>query len=144
MSIILNKEFIKEVKKELRNKNKSSIGVYVRIDIENKKIRFVFKRYNHNKYATEKEIEIILEDNIEVELEKIKCIHLDYIPFIDVFLDVLLAEKVIIEPYKNNIKGLIDNETHTENYMSTIIVRNQKKQARYSTICNSYCDMIID
>lgn len=146
MAILLNKDFIKEVKKELRNKNNASIGTYVRIDIENKKIMFSFNRYNHSKYATEKEVKIVLEDNIEVEncYKDIKCIHMHNIDFNDVFLDVLLSEKVIIELYKKNIKNFIDEENGIENYMSTVIIRNEKKLAKYSTICNKYCDMIID
>ena len=142
MSIVLKK--VGERITELRNKNNASIGTYVRIDIENKKIMFSFNRYNHSKYATEKEMEIVLTDNIEVNYENIKCVHLHNIPYNDVFLDVLLSEKIIIEPYKKNIKNLINNESKTECYMSTIIIENGKKSATYSTICNSYCDMIID
>ena len=43
-----------------------------------------------------------------------------------------------------NIDKLMNIDTDTECYMSTIIISNGKKSAKYSTICNSYCDMIVD
>ena len=144
MNIKINKEFIKELKKELRNKNNGYCGTYIRIDVENNLIMFSFDRYNNKKYSTEKEIQIVLQDNIEIKNGGIKYIHLHNIHFDDVLLDVLLSEKIYIECYKNNIGKLINTDTDTECYMSTIIIRNGKKSAKYSTICNRYCDMIID
>ena len=55
MNIKINKEFIKELKKELRNKNNGYCGTYIRIDVENNLIMFSFDRYNNKKYSTEKE-----------------------------------------------------------------------------------------
>ena len=144
VDIALDKEFIKEAKKELRNKNNEYCGTYIIIDIENKLIMFSFNRYNNNKYSEDKEIKIVLKDNIKLNGDNIKCIHLHNIHFDDVLLDVLLSEKIYIECYKNNIGKLINTDTDTECYMSTIIIRNGKKSAKYSTICNRYCDMIID
>ena len=144
MNIKINKEFIKELKKELRNKNNGYCGTYIRIDVENNLIMFNFDRYNNKKYSTEKETKIVLQDNIEITNSKIKCIHLFNIHFSNVLLDVLLSENVYIECYKKNIDKLINTDTDTECYMSTIIIRNGKKSAEYSTICNRYCDMIVD
>ena len=144
MNIKINKEFIKELKKELRNKNNDYCGTYIRIDVENNLIMFSFNRYNNNKYSTEKETKIVLQDNIEIKNSKIKCIHLHNIHFNDVLLDVLLSENVYIECHKKNIDKLMNIDTDTECYMSTIIISNEKKSAKYSTICNRYCDMIID
>ena len=67
MNIKINKEFIKELKKELRNKNNDYCGTYIRIDVENNLIMFSFDRYNNNKYSTEKETKIVLQDNIEIK-----------------------------------------------------------------------------
>ena len=144
MNIKINKEFIKEIKKELRNKNNGYCGTYIRIDVENNLIMFSFDRYNNNKYSTEKETKIVLQDNIEIKNGDIKCIHLHNIHFDDVLLDVLLSENVYIECHKKNIDKLMNIDTDTECYMSTIIISNGKKSAKYSTICNRYCDMIID
>ena len=144
MNIKINKEFIKELKKELRNKNNGFCGTYIRIDVENNLIMFSFDRYNNNKYSTEKEIQIVLQDNIEIKNGDIKYIHLHNIHFNDVLLDVLLSENVYIECHKKNIDKLMNIDTDTECYMSTIIISNGKKSAKYSTICNRYCDMIID
>lgn len=144
MNIKINKEFIKEIKKEFRNKNNGYCGTYIRIDVENNLIMFSFNRYNNKKYSTEKETKIVLQDNIEITNSKIKCIHLFDIHFDDVLLDVLLSENVYIECYKKSIDKLMNIDTDTECYMSTIIIRNGKKSAKYSTICNRYCDMIID
>lgn len=144
MYIKINKEFVKEVKKEFRNKNNDYCGTYIRIDVENNLIMFSFNRYNNNKYSTEKEIKIVLQDNIEIKNGEIKCIHLHNIHFDDVLLDVLLSENVYIECHKKNIDRLMNIDTDTECYMSTIIISNEKKSAKYSTICNRYCDMIID
>ena len=144
MNIKINKEFIKELKKELRNKNNGYCGTYIRIDVENNLIMFSFDRYNNNKYSTEKETKIVLQDNIEITNSKIKCIHLFNIHYSNVLLDVLLSENVYIECYKKSINKLMNIDTDTECYMSTIIIRNGKKSAKYSTICNRYCDMIID
>lgn len=144
MNIKINKEFIKELKKELRNKNNNCCGTYIRIDVENNLIMFSFDRYNNNKYSTEKETKIVLQDNIEITNSKIKCIHLFNIHFSNVLLDVLLSENVYIECYKKSIDKLMNIDTDTECYMSTIIIRNGKKSAEYSTICNRYCDMIVD
>ena len=144
MNIKINKEFIKELKKELRNKNNGYCGTYIRIDVENNLIMFSFDRYNNKKYSTEKETKIVLQDNIEITNSKIKCIHLFNIHFDDVLLDVLLSENVYIECHKKNIDKLMNIDTDTECYMSTIIINNGKKSAKYSTICNRYCDMIID
>lgn len=144
MYIKINKEFIKEVKKEFRNKNNGYCGTYIIIDVENNLIMFSFDRYNNNKYSTEKEIKIVLQDNIEIKNGEIKCIHLHNIHFDDVLLDVLLSENVYIECHKKNIDKLMNIDTDTECYMSTIIISNGKKSAKYSTICNRYCDMIID
>ena len=144
MNIKINKEFIKELKKELRNKNNGYCGTYIRIDVENNLIMFSFDRYNNKKYSTEKETKIVLQDNIEITNSKIKCIHLFNIHFDDVLLDVLLSENVYIECHKKNIDKLMNIDTDTECYMSTIIISNGKKSAKYSTICNRYCDMIID
>ena len=144
MNIKINKEFIKELKKELRNKNNGYCGTYIRIDVENNLIMFSFDRYNNNKYSTEKEIQIVLQDNIEIKNGDIKYIHLHNIHFNDVLLDVLLSENVYIECHKKNIDKLMNIDTDTECYMSTIIISNGKKSAKYSTICNRYCDMIID
>ena len=144
MNIKINKEFIKELKKELRNKNNGYCGTYIRIDVENNLIMFSFDRYNNNKYSTEKETKIVLQDNIEITNSKIKCIHLFNIHFDDVLLDVLLSENVYIECHKKNIDKLMNIDTDTECYMSTIIISNGKKSAKYSTICNRYCDMIVD
>ena len=47
MNIKINKEFIKELKKELRNKNNDYCGTYIRIDVENNLIMFSFNRYNN-------------------------------------------------------------------------------------------------
>ena len=143
VDIGLDKEFIKEAKKELRNKNNEYCGTYIRIDIENKLIMFSFNRYNNNKYSEDKETKIVLKDNIKLNGDNIKCIHLHNIHFNDVLLDVLLSEKIYIECYKNNIGKLINIDTDTETYMSTIIISNGKKSAKYSTICNRYCDMIV-
>ena len=144
MNIKINKEFIKELKKELRNKNNGYCGTYIRIDVENNLIMFSFDRYNNKKYSTEKEIQIVLQDNIEIKNGDIKCIHLHNIHFDDVLLDVLLSENVYIECHKKNIDKLMNIDTDTECYMSTIIISNGKKSAKYSTICNRYCDMIVD
>ncbi len=144
MNIKINKEFIKELKKELRNKNNGFCGTYIRIDVENNLIMFSFDRYNNNKYSTEKETKIVLQDNIEIKNGDIKYIHLHNIHFNDVLLDVLLSENVYIECHKKNIDKLMNIDTDTECYMSTIIISNGKKSAKYSTICNRYCDMIID
>ena len=144
MNIKINKEFIKEVKKEFRNKNNGYCGTYIRIDVENNLIMFSFDRYNNKKYSTEKETKIVLQDNIEIKNSEIKCIHLHNIHFDDVLLDVLLSENVYIECHKKNIDKLMNIDTDTECYMSTIIIRNEKKSAKYSTICNRYCDMIVD
>ena len=144
MNIKINKEFIKELKKELRNKNNGYCGTYIRIDVENNLIMFSFDRYNNNKYSTEKETKIVLQDNIEIKNGDIKYIHLHNIHFNDVLLDVLLSENVYIECHKKNIDKLMNIDTDTECYMSTIIISNGKKSAKYSTICNRYCDMIVD
>ena len=144
MNIKINKEFIKELKKELRNKNNDYCGTYIRIDVENNLIMFSFNRFNNNKYSTDKETHIVLQDNIEIKNGEIKYIHLHNIHFDDVLLDVLLSENVYIECHKKNIDKLMNIDTDTECYMSTIIIRNGKKSAEYSTICNRYCDMIID
>ena len=144
MNIKINKEFIKELKKELRNKNNGYCGTYIRIDVENNLIMFSFDRYNNKKYSTEKEIKIVLQDNIEIKNGEIKCIHLHNIHFDDVLLDVLLSENVYIECHKKNIDKLMNIDTDTECYMSTIIISDGKKSAKYSTICNRYCDMIVD
>ena len=144
MNIKINKEFIKELKKELRNKNNDYCGTYIRIDVENNLIMFSFDRYNNKKYSTEKETKIVLQDNIEIKNGEIKYIHLHNIHFDDVLLDVLLSENVYIECHKKNIDKLMNINTDTECYMSTIIISNGKKSAKYSTICNRYCDMIID
>ena len=108
MNIKINKEFIKELKKELRNKNNDYCGTYIRIDVENNLIMFSFNRYNNNKYSTEKETKIVLQDNIEIKNSEIKCIHLHNIHFDDVLLDVLLSENVYIECYKKSINKLTD------------------------------------
>ena len=144
MNIKINKEFIKELKKELRNKNNDYCGTYIRIDVENNLIMFSFNRYNNNKYSTDKETHIVLQDNIEIKNGEIKYIHLHNIHFDDVLLDVLLSENVYIECHKKNIDKLMNIDTDTECYMSTIIISNGKKSAKYSTIGNRYCDMIID
>ena len=144
MNIKINKEFIKELKKELRNKNNGYCGTYIRIDVENNLIMFSFDRYNNNKYSTEKETKIVLQDNIEIKNGDIKYIHLLNIHFDDVLLDVLLSENVYIECHKKNIDKLMNIDTDTECYMSTIIISNGKKSAKYTTICNRYCDMIVD
>ena len=144
MNIKINKEFIKEIKKEFRNKNNGYCGTYIRIDVKNNLIMFSFDRYNNNKYSTEKEIQIVLQDNIEIKNGDIKYIHLHNIHFNDVLLDVLLSENVYIECHKKNIDKLMNIDTDTECYMSTIIINNGKKSAKYSTICNRYCDMIVD
>ena len=144
MNIKIDKEFIKELKKELRNKNNDYCGTYIRIDVENNLIMFSFNRYNNNKYSTDKETHIVLQDNIEITNGDIKCIHLHNIHFNDVLLDVLLSENVYIECHKKNIDKLMNIDTDTECYMSTIIISNGKKIAKYSTICNRYCDMIIN
>lgn len=144
MYIKMNKEFIKEVKKEFRNKNNGYCGTYIRIDVENNLIMFSFNRYNNNKYSADKETHIVLQDNIEIKNGDIKYIHLLNIHFNDVLLDVLLSENVYIECHKKNIDKLMNIDTDTECYMSTIIISNGKKSAKYSTICNRYCDMIID
>ena len=144
MNIKINKEFIKELKKELRNKNNDYCGTYIRIDVENNLIMFSFDRYNNKKYSTEKETKIVLQDNIEIKNGEIKYIHLHNIHFDDVLLDVLLSENVYIECHKKNIDKLMNTDTDTECYMSTIIISNGKKSAKYSTICNRYCDMIVD
>ena len=89
MNIKINKEFIKELKKELRNKNNDYCGTYIRIDVENNLIMFSFDRYNNKKYSIEKEIQIVLQDNIEIKNGDIKCIHLHNIHFNDVLLDVI-------------------------------------------------------
>ena len=94
--------------------------------------------------STEKETKIVLQDNIEIKNGEIKYIHLHNIHFDDVLLDVLLSENVYIECHKKNIDKLMNIDTDTECYMSTIIIRNGKKSAKYSTICNRYCDMIVD
>ena len=144
MYIKINKEFIKEVKKEFRNKNNGYCGTYIRIDVENNLIMFSFNRYNNNKYSTDKETHIVLQDNIEIKNGDIKYIHLLNIHFNDVLLDVLLSENVYIECHKKNIDKLMNIDTDTECYMSTIIISDGKKIAKYSTICNRYCDMIVD
>ena len=144
MDLKINKEFIKELKKELRDKNNTYCGTYIRIDVENNLIMFSFDRYNNKKYSTEKETKIVLQDNIEIKNGKIKYIHLHNIHFDDVLLDVLLSENVYIECHKKNIDKLMNIDTDTECYMSTIIISNGKKIAKYSTICNRYCDMIIN
>ena len=144
MNIKINKEFIKEIKKEFRNKNNDYCGTYIRIDVENNLIMFSFDRYNNKKYSIEKETKIVLQDNIEIKNGEIKYIHLHNIHFDDVLLDVLLSENVYIECHKKNIDKLMNIDTDTECYMSTIIISNGKKSAKYSTICNRYCDMIID
>ena len=138
MNIKINKEFIKELKKELRNKNNDYCGTYIRIDVENNLIMFSFDRYNNKKYSTEKETKIVLQDNIEIKNGEIKYIHLHNIHFDDVLLDVLLSENVYIECHKKNIDKLMNIDTDTECYMSTIIISNGKKSAKYSTICNRY------
>ena len=144
MNIKINKEFIKEIKKEFRNKNNGYCGTYIRIDVENNLIMFSFDRYNNKKYSTEKETKIVLQDNIEIKNGEIKYIHLHNIHFDDVLLDVLLSENVYIECHKKNIDKLMNIDTDTECYMSTIIISNGKKSAKYSTICNRYCNMIVD
>ena len=144
MYIKMNKEFIKEVKKEFRNKNNGYCGTYIRIDVENNLIMFSFNRYNNNKYSTDKETHIVLQDNIEIKNGDIKYIHLLNIHFNDVLLDVLLSENVYIECHKKNIDKLMNINTDTECYMSTIIISDGKKSAKYNTICNRYCDMIVD
>ena len=144
MYIKINKEFIKEVKKEFRNKNNGYCGTYIRIDVENNLIMFSFNRYNNNKYSADKETHIVLQDNIEIKNGDIKYIHLLNIHFDDVLLDVLLSENVYIECHKKNIDRLMNIDTDTECYMSTIIISDGKKSAKYSTICNRYCDMIVD
>ena len=144
MYIKINKEFIKEVKKEFRNKNNGYCGTYIRIDVENNLIMFSFNRYNNNKYSADKETHIVLQDNIEIKNGDIKYIHLLNIHFNDVLLDVLLSENVYIECHKKNIDKLMNIDTDTECYMSTIIISNGRKSAKYSTICNRYCDMIVD
>ena len=144
MNIKINKEFIKEIKKEFRNKNNGYCGTYIRIDVENNLIMFSFNRYDNNKYSVDKETNIVLQDNIKLNGDNIKCIHLLNIHFDDVLLDVLLSENVYIECHKKNIDKLMNIDTDTECYMSTIIISNGKKSAKYSTICNRYCDMIID
>ena len=144
MNIKINKEFIKELKKAFRNKNNDYCGTYIRIDVENNLIMFSFDRYNNKKYSTEKEIQIVLQDNIEIKNGKIKYIHLHNIHFDDVLLDVLLSENVYIECHKKNIDKLMNIDTDTECYMSTMIISDGKKSTKYSTICNRYCDMIVD
>ena len=144
MNIKMNKEFIKEVKKEFRNKNNGYCGTYIRIDVENNLIMFSFNRYNNNKYSTDKETHIVLQDNIEIKNGDIKYIHLLNIHFNDVLLDVLLSENVYIECHKKNIDKLMNIDTDTECYMSTIIISDGKKSAKYSAICNRYCDIIVD
>ena len=144
MNIKINKEFIKEVKKEFRNKNNGYCGTYIRIDVENNLIMFSFNRYNNNKYSADKETHIVLQDNIEITNSDIKYIHLLNIHFNDVLLDVLLSENVYIECHKKNIDRLMNIDTDTECYMSTIIISNGKKSAKYSTICNKNCDIIVD
>ncbi len=144
MYIKINKEFIKEVKKEFRNKNNGYCGTYIRIDVENNLIMFSFNRYDNNKYSVDKETNIVLQDNIKLNGDNIKCIHLHNIHYNDVLLDVLLSENVYIECHKKNIDKLMNIDTDTECYMSTIIISNGRKSAKYSTICNRYCDMIVD
>ena len=102
------------------------------------------RTYNNNKYSTDKETHIVLQDNIEIKNGDIKYIHLLNIHFNDVLLDVLLSENVYIECHKKNIDKLMNIDTDTECYMSTIIISDGKKSAKYSTICNRYCDMIVD
>ena len=127
MNIKINKEFIKELKKELRNKNNGYCGTYIRIDVENNLIMFSFDRYNNKKYSTEKETKIVLQDNIEIKNGELKYIHLHNIHFDDVLLDVLLSENVYIECHKKNIDKLMNTDTDTECYMSTIIISDGKK-----------------
>lgn len=147
MNIELNKEFIKEVKKEFRNKRNSTM-TYIRIDFENELIMFKFDRYNNSKYRDDCETSITLTDKIKVTKighTDARCIHLHSVDLRDVFLDILLSEDVYIEYYKkNSISSYINTETKTECYMSTVIVSNHKKRARYSTMCNRHCDMIVD
>lgn len=145
MGIKIDKEFIKEVKREIRNKNNCLCGMSITIDIENKEIKFMFKRYNTNKYSENKDIEVVLQDKIEVnDIYSFKKLYLHSIQYNDVLLDVLLSENVRFETYKKNISSEITmtNKYGTECYMSTIIIHNNKKQARYDTICNKHCDCI--
>lgn len=144
MGIKIDKEFIKEVKKEIRNKNNCLCGMSITIDIENKEIKFMFKRYNTSKYSDNKDIKVVLQDKIEVnDIYSFKKLYLHSIQYNDVLLDVLLSENVRFEIYKKNVDDLI-NSNGTECYMSTIFIHNNKKQARYDTICNKYWDCIIN
>lgn len=147
MGIKIDKEFIKEVKKEIRNKNNCLCGMSITIDIENKEIKFRFNRYNTSKYSENKDIEIVLQDKIEVnDIYSFKKLYLHSIQYNDVLLDVLLSENVRFEIYKKNISSEITmtNKYGTECYLSTIFIYNNKKQARYDTICNKHCDCIIN
>lgn len=147
MGIKIDKEFIKKVKKEIRNKNNCLCGMSITIDIENKEIKFRFNRYNTSKYSENKDIEIVLQDKIEVnDIYSFKKLYLHSIQYNDVLLDVLLSENVRFEIYKKNISSEITmtNKYGTECYLSTIFIYNNKKQARYDTICNKHCDCIIN
>lgn len=144
--IHINEKFIKEVKKELRNKRNSGVGAYIRIDIENKKILVSFDRYNDKvKYSNndDRKQHIIMEDALEIDNEySIKTIHLHNIDYNDVLLDVLLSNSIYIETYKYNSEQY-KLANGNEIYMSTIVVKNKRKQAVYSTMCNEMCNMII-
>ena len=147
MGIKIDKEFIKEVKREIRNKNNCLCGMSITIDIENKEIKFRFSRNIANKYSDNKDIDITLKDKIEVnEIYNFKKLYFNSIQYNDVLLDVLLSENVRFEIYKKNISSEITmtNKYGTECYLSTIIIHNNKKQTRYDTICNKHCDCIIN
>ena len=144
--IHINEEFIKEVKKELRNKKNCNVGAYVRIDIENKKILISFDRYNDKvKYSNnnDREQHITMEDTLEIDNEySIKTLHLHNLAFNDVLFYVLLSDSIYIEAYKYNSEQFkLANGNIV--YMSTIIVKNKRKEAIYSTMCNDVSNMII-
>lgn len=143
MHITLDKDFIKEVKRELRHPRNTEIGVSITIDFEEKYMKLSFKRYNKDRDISPIDtVDISLKNDIEAEYNECKRLYFTNIPCNDVFFDVLLSDKVYFELYKRNLKGF-KGVGDIEYYLSTIIIKNDKKCAKYDEICSENYNCII-
>ena len=143
MHITLDKDFIKKVKKELRHPRNVNIGVSITIDFEEKYLKLSLKRYNKDRDISPiNTVDISLKNDIEVEYNECKRLYFTNIPCNDVFFDVLLSDKVYFELYKRNLKGF-KGVGDIEYYLSTIIIKNDKKCAKYDEICSEHYNCII-
>lgn len=144
MHITLDKDFIKEVKRELRHPRNTEIGVSITIDFEEKYIKLSLDRYNKDRVKSSiNTVDINLKNDIEVEYNECKRLYFTNIPCNDVFFDVLLSEKVYFELYKKNVNGL-KGVCDVEYYLSSIVIKNDKKCASYDEICNENYNCIIE